>query len=320
MGSENQFISVFLFAFSVTVPIFAIVLLGVVLKRVGLITDDFTQVASNLVFNIGLPVMLFTNSVKSDFSQLVNLRLVVVLVATTLLVFFLSWIVARFHVSDARDRGIYVQGSFRGNLIVVGLAFCANAYGAAGLATATLPTAMLVIVYNVLSVYILNVTLNQGGGHFAGTVAGILKNPLIIAIVAGLMANASGLRVPDLVIDTGAYLSRMTLPLALLCIGGSLDFHLLRRSGTSALTASFWKLIVSPVVVCLIAIPFGVRDDELGVLFLLAAAPTAAASFIMARAMGGNSGMAANIVLLSTACSIVTVTGGLSFLKFSGLI
>ena len=85
-------------------------------------------------------------------------------------------------------------------------------------------------------------------------------------------------------------------------------------------TARRQGIVVSPVVVCLIAIPFGVRDDELGVLFLLAAAPTAAASFIMARAMGGNSGMAANIVLLSTACSIVTVTGGLSFLKFSGLI
>jgi hypothetical protein len=320
LDSETQILSTFAFAFSVTIPIFAIVLLGVILKYIEAINDEFIRVASNLVFNIGLPVMLFISSVKTDFNQLINVRLIVILVAMTMMVYVMSGVAAYWHVQQRRERGIYVQGAFRGNLVIVGLAFCANAYGEAGLAIAALPTAIIIILYNVLSVYVLNITLNQHSNNLVNTLIGIVKNPLIIGIVAGLMVNLSGLPVPDLVLDTGSYLSSMTLPLALLCIGGTLSLISLRESKNAAVASTGWKLVASPVIVCLIAIPLGIRNEELAVLFLLAASPTAAASFIMVKAMGGNSGLAANIVLLTTAGSVVTVTGGLLILKFSGLI
>ncbi|MBN1379941.1 MAG: AEC family transporter [Gammaproteobacteria bacterium] len=313
-------LTMFIFAFSVTIPIFAIVLLGLVLKRIDAISDEFIRVASNLVFNVGLPVMLFVSSVKTDFSQLVNVQHIVVMVTMTLLIYFLSSAIAFWQVKERRERGVYVQGAFRGNLVIVGLAFCANAYGESGLAIAALPTAISVIVYNVLSVYVLNVTLIQHSNNILNTLIGIIKNPLIIGIVAGLMVNLSGLPVPNLMLDTGSYLSSMTLPLALLCIGGTLNLMSLRESFNTAMASTAWKLIASPIIVCLIAVPLGIRNQELAVLFLLAASPTAVASFIMVKAMGGNSGLAANIVLLTTIGSVVTVTGGLLILKFSGLI
>ena len=320
MATEMQFATTLLFALSVTTPIFTIVLLGVILKRLGMINAEFVRIASNLVFNVGLPTMLFISSVKTDFAELVNANNIFVLVATTMAVYYLARFASYFYVANRRHRGIYVQGAFRGNLIIIGLAFCANAYGENGLAIAALPIAVVIIIYNILSVYILNVTLKHDDAGLQDTILGILKNPLIVAIVLGLLTNASGITLPSLIIDTGGYLSRMTLPLALLCIGGSLSLTSLRDSRNAAMASAGWKLIASPLILCLIAIPFGLRNETLGVLFLLAASPTAAASFVMVKAMGGNSGLAANIVLLATIGSVVTVTGGLLILKLSGLI
>lgn len=320
MDAESQIVSTFAFAFSVTIPIFAIVLLGVVLKRIKLINDEFTRIATNLVFNIGLPVMLFISSVKTDFGQLVNVQHMVILVGVTMVIFLLSGLAAYWYVDEKRDRGVYVQGAFRGNLLIVGLAFCANAYGEEGLAIAALPSAVVIILYNILAVYVLNITLSQHENTISGTIKGIAKNPLIIGIVSGLLVNALGLPVPDLVVETGSYMSRMTLPLALLCIGGTLNLISLKGSIATAAASSAWKLIASPLIACILSVAFGLGGKDLTVLFMLAASPTAAASFIMVKAMGGNSSLAANIIMMTIMGSIVTVTGGLLILKFSGLI
>lgn len=316
-----QIVQIFAFAVSVTAPIFVVVSLGAILKRINIINDEFIRVASNLVFNIGLPVMLFLSTAKTDFSQLANPEHIAIVVAMTMIVFFGAGLAAWWHVREKSERGVYVQGAYRGNLVIIGLAFCANAYGELGLAIAALPVAILVTLYNVLAVYVLNATLSQQGRNSVkDIVLGILKNPLIIGIIMGLAANLSNLPLPDLVLDTGSYFSRLTLPLALLCIGGAMNLSALRLSSNAALGATIWKLVLSPLVVCLIAIPLGIRGPELAVLFLLASAPTAAASFVMVKAMGGNAALAANIIVLSTLGSLVTVTGGLFILKYLGLI
>lgn len=316
-----QIIQVFAFAVSVTAPIFVVVSLGAILKRINVINDEFIRVASNLVFNIGLPVMLFISTAKTDFSQLANPGHIAIVVAMTVIIFLGAGLAARWHVEEKSERGVYVQGAYRGNLVIIGLAFCANAYGELGLAIAALPVAILVTLYNVLAVYVLNVTLNRQNGNSPKEIAlGILKNPLIIGILAGLVANLVNLPLPALVLDTGSYFTRLTLPLALLCIGGAMNLSALKLSSNTALGATLWKLVLSPLVVCLIAVPFGIRGSDLVVLFLLASAPTAAASFVMVKAMGGNAALAANIIVLSTLGSLVTVTGGLFILKYSGLV
>lgn len=313
--------SLFAFAFSVTLPIFAVVAAGAVLKRTGIVSEEFIRSASSLVFNIGLPVTLFVNAAGADFSHLESGMHLVVLTVTTLTVFGLSALSTLWLVKNRADRGVYIQGAFRGNLVVVGLAFCGNAYGPEGIAVATVPVGVMVILYNVLSVYILQVTLQQDNAtDLKATVTGIIKNPLIAGIVLGVLVNVAGVELPDLVLDTGGYFSQMALPLALLCIGGSLDLSAVRHTGGAAAGSSIWKVFVSPLAACLFAVALGIRGMELAILFLLAASPTAAASFIMARAMGGNAALSANIIALSTLGAVITVTGGLMLLKLTGLI
>ncbi len=312
----------FLFALSITIPIFVVILLGAVLKRLKFISDEFIRVASNLVFTIGLPASLFFGTAQTDFSRLAKPSHVAVMVIMTLLVFAGAIIATWLHVPDRSDRGVYVQGAFRGNLVIIGIAFCSKAFGDAGLALAAMPVAVLVALYNILSVYVLSTSINGANGKisFGKMLVGVMRNPLIIGILAGLFVSLAKLPLPQLLLDTGDYFADLTIPLALLCIGGMMDLSTLRVSSSPALGSVSWKLIISPLLACTLAISLDIRDMELAVIFFLAASPTAAASFVMTRSMGGNAALAANIVVLSTLGSLLTVTGGLILLKYLGLV
>ncbi len=309
----------FLFAFQITAPVFVMLFLGLWLKSRNMINDGFIKTSSQLVYSLGLPVMLFITCATADTSHATDWNLLIAFAAMTGLVFIGSFFTAQWHCSDKRDEGVFIQGAFRGNLVILGLAFCANAYGEKGLALASLPVAMTVIVYNVLSVYVLNRSLHQGGASLKPTLIGIAKNPLIIAITLGFLVNVCKLTLPGVVLDSGKYLSQMVLPLALICIGGSLGATRLTQIDSATLSACVWKLILSPLVACAIAIALGLRGDTLAILFLLAASPSATISFVMVQAMNGNAPLAARIVAHTTIWSLFSVTIGLWLLELMQL-
>lgn len=308
------------FAFSVTAPIFVMLLLGIVLKRIQMINDEFIKIASQLVYNIGLPVMLFTTCATAHFGEMTDKNILIAFSLMTAIVFIGSLVTAHWHCKDPREHGVFIQGAFRGNLAILGLAFCANAYGDRGLAIAALPVAMTVVFYNVLSVYVLNRSLHPANSSLKPTLIGIAKNPLIIAILLGLIVNTITLPLPKVLLDSGKYLSQMVLPLALICIGGALDISRLTKLDSATLSASIWKLLLSPAIACGIAIALGVRGESLAILFLLAGSPTATISFVMVQAMNGNTKLAANIIVQTTLGSMLTVTAGLWLLQHAGLI
>ena len=313
-------LATFSFAFSVTAPIFVMLLLGIVLKRTRMINEEFIKVASQLVYNIGLPVMLFITCATAHFGEMADQKLLIAFGVMTAIVFIGSLLTAHWHCENSNDYGVFIQGAFRGNLVILGLAFCANAYGERGLAIAALPVAMTVFVYNVLSVYVLNRSLHPANSSLKPTLIGIAKNPLILSIFLGLIVNAINISMPKVLLDSGKYLSQMVLPLALICIGGALDLSKFKSFDSATLGASVWKLVLSPVIACVIAIALNVRGESLAILFLLAASPTATISFVMVQAMNGNTKLAANIIVQTTLGSMLTVTIGLWILQRWGLI
>ncbi|MGQ9425397.1 AEC family transporter [Gilvimarinus sp. F26214L] len=309
------------FALGITAPIFLLVVLGIVLKRLQVINEGFITSASWLVFSVGLPTLLFISIIKTHFDQVLNLRLLGVGVLATVAVFVVLQLASRVLVRERDERGIFVQGSFRGNMGIIGLAFCANAYGEEGLAIASIYMAVLTILYNVLSVYILTRTLAAGSEAMLKKIAwNIGKNPIVISIVFALLWSYLGIGLHPVLMQSGEYLSAMTLPLALLCIGGSISLRELRLASNVPVLTVIAKLVLVPAATVLIAYPFGFTAMELGVVFLMAATPTATASYIMVHAMGGKGSMAANIVALSTLASVLSVSGGIVILKAMNLI
>jgi predicted permease len=301
----------------VTGPIFLIVLLGLVLRRIGFIDDHFNQIASRLVFSICLPVLLFTTISRIDLNDTINFPVFYFSLAGAVLTFALSWLAATF-IEPRTDRGVVVQGSFRSNLGVIGLALCANAYGAPGLALASLLMASLTVSYNILSVFILSFYSNTDL-DWTTILVDILKNPLIIAIAVAFVVAYFGIPVPGILLSAGDYIGSMALPLALLGTGAGMSLRALRDSSQATGLVIGLKAVLLPGILTVVAIQLGFRGTDLGVLFLLFVSPTATASYAMVKAMGANDTLAANLVMTTTLVCILSCSLGLFLLKVFNL-
>ncbi|WP_028022332.1 AEC family transporter [Enterovibrio calviensis] len=309
------------FSLSITGPICLMLILGVVFKRIGLINDNFIEVGSKLVFQVTLPTMLFMSIVVSehDFSAasgFVNYGII-----ASILFFIFAYISVKLIFKDSPHQGVIIQGSYRANTGIIGIAFVANAYGSQGVALAALYVAVTTFIYNVQAVICLSPKGAASGAQTAKLMFRTLtKNPLIISIISGMVFYFLSIPVPDVAIDAGNYLAKMTLPLALLCTGASLNFSLMKKEKGPSWFASSYKLIVAPLLITLGAYLVGFRGIELGILFFMNASPVAAASYVMVRSMGGNAVLAANIIAFTTVLSAVTCTVGIVILKAYGLI
>lgn len=306
-------------ALSVSLPTFGWVVAGVLLQRMGLLPDKLIMFVSKLAFNVGLPCMLFASACQIDYSTMGDASYLLAGVLATLLVVALSWVYSRWRGHPRAEQGIFVQAAFRSNLVIIGLALAVSAYGERGLLLAALPVALMTVLYNILAVWVLNTTLGQASSP-AAILRGIARNPLIIGISAGVLLSLSGLPVPPQVVPLGKALSTFFLPMMLMCIGGSMKLSDLRSAGPIAWEATCWRLCVAPLLSVLLALAMGVRDEPLGVLFLLVSSPVAAASFIMVVAARGNAAMAANIVVLTTLFSVVSITAGFFVLSLFSLV
>lgn len=310
------------FAFSVTVPNLLMMLLGVILRRCRLMDDNFCDGATRLVFNLALPCLLFFSVATNHVSLLDNLPLVIYGAVGTLLTFLLLEVAAKWLVKDPKERGVFVQGGFRANTAIVGLAFAMTAYGAEGVALGSMYLTVTVILFNMLSVITLTRSLHAGRGgkiSILSLLRSIATNPLIIGLVCGLLFARTSLSIPPVIVQTGGYISALALPLALLCTGASLDWHTMFRSSNVAALSSAAKLFLVPALMTLGGLLMGFRGATLGIVFLFSTAPTAAGSYVMTRAMGGNATLAANIIAITTVGSFFTTALGIYFLRSLGV-
>lgn len=312
-----SYLAAFQYTLGVTVPIFLIVFLGLYLKRTGRIDDAFIGVASKLIFNICLPVLMFMAITQAEVSLAQQQALVVFAVLAALVSFLLAWWAAPWFAA-ASERGVFAQGAFRANLGILGIALCHNAYGLPGLATGALLLAVVTPAYNVLSIYALTRALHAGRPDWLKVLWEIARNPLIIAIALAFLCLALGLKLPAWAADTANYLGRMTLPLALIAIGGSLSLAALRATSRPATAAVVAKLVVLPLLITLVAYMLGMTGVVLGCVFLMFASPTATASFVMVKSMGGDAKLASNIIVASTLFSAVTISAGLYIIRALG--
>ncbi|PLR36794.1 transporter [Chimaeribacter californicus] len=307
------------FALGVTVPNLLLLVLGVVLKRAGIMDDHFCDKASRVVFNVALPCLLFFSvSTHTGSEEGMNLPLAVYGGAATLVTFLLLELVAIKLVKDPRERGIFVQGGFRANTGIAGLAYASLAFGKEGVALGSMYIAITVILFNVLSVITLSRSLQRGAGKgldVAAILRGIVTNPLIIGLVLGLLFKETTWTMPDTLYKTGEFISGMALPLAMLCAGASLDWRAMFRSSNVAGYATVARVLVVPALMTLGGALLGFHGAALGVIFLFSCTPTAAGSYVMTRAMGGNATLAANIIALTTLGSFFTTALGLALLR-----
>lgn len=307
------------FALNVTSPILFMLLLGYAFFRTGMLSQDFIQSGSRLVFNVTLPCLLFLNVATADVMALIQPKLLGSAIVIILLAVALLWL---FSGSMApRQRGVFVQCAFRSNMGVVGLALAVNAFGNEVLASAGVYLALMTIVYNLLAVMVLSAAQHQHEQNLVLMMSrSMVSNPLIIAIMLGLILSLAQLRLPEWLMTSGRYLADMTLPLALLCIGGSLSIGRLHGNRNLLIWATVSKLILVPGLAALVGAWVGLRGTDLGILYLMTGAPTAAASFVMSQQMQGDADLAADIIVITTLFTAFSSSAGLMILRSAQLI
>jgi hypothetical protein len=302
----------------IILPVFFVIGLGYLIRRIGLIDDRFLYQANRLIYFIGLPSLLFHKIADADFSATFNGRMVAGASIVMLTGLFLSYgyaAVARKYRQE--DRGAFSQGAFRGNLAYIGLPIVFSAYGDEAFARAGMFMGCLVPVINLLSILALLLPYRkqsrQTGWSF--WYRSLFSNPLILAALLGIVWSYWQLPLPKFIARSFSLTASVTLPLALLAIGGSFSLKKLRGDLVQATLASLFKVIGLPLLTIGCMLLLDVRGRDLGIAVLMAGAPAAAACTVLAQQLDSNTELAGSIILLSTLFSLVSYPVILFLLK-----
>lgn len=310
----------FLFSINAVVPMFIVIFCGWLFKKKVIINDNFVSIANKLVFQVVLPIKLFLDVYNSDFHEAFDLKFIAFAIVCSVISFVVVWKLSDWLMKDKSQIGAFVQGSFRSNYALIGVALIDNVLGKPA-SKAALIVAFVIPIYNVLSVIVL--TLRSKNPNQAGikkAIINITKNPLIIGILLSLPFSILGIKLPVVVFKSLNSFGTLATPLALLAIGGSFDIaQSISKMKVSLLCCSI-KLVIQPIIFVPLAAVFGFKAEELLVLYVMFASPAAVASYSMARSMDNDEHLAANILVLSTFLSVFTFTIGIYLLKSFGII
>ena len=302
-------------------PVFLVIAIGAAARRYRFFGEPFIDTANALVYYLLLPVLLFYSIGTSNFRQAFSASLVAGGYAATAATFLLAVLLARRPGMTPAERGSFVQGTFRANLAYVGLPIVLSAVGDIGLRKAGILLGFMVPLLNALSIVAL--VTPHGGGTDRGREAvrilkQILTNPIILSSFFGVVWSLLKLPLPGLIGKTLGILSSATLPLSLLCLGGSFSFERARSGFRIAAVAAAMKVVLLTAMGLVVYRALGVSGDDLRVGVIMLGCPTAVVTYVMASQLRGDPDLAGTIVIVSTAASAFTITGWLFVLKAAG--
>ena len=316
-------IEAIVFAITIVLPNLALMGLGFFMQTRGEASQSFIDQSSNFVFNYCLPCLLFFSVVDSNVDYGKQITLIVAGILVTFILFIGAEIYAKHFVSRPVDQGVFVQGIFRSNMAIIGLATVANAYGERGLSIGAVYMGVVTILFNILAVITLSRVSKSVDDTWVSRSTMIIKklftNPLIIALLAAFAYKALPLPpITGVIHTTGDLLAAVALPLALICAGASIDLKSMLHPSGLSMQASIGRIVIAPIIAIAVGLSFELTGVHMGVLFLMAASPTAAASYVMAKAMGGNDVLAANILAFTTVVGMFGMAIGAAMLRALG--
>lgn len=310
------------FTINCVLPVFLVIIIGYLLKKLNLMNEHFVNNSTKLVFLLFLPSMIFRQISAVDPKTLEGFEKTALIGAISVTAhFLLLTIFTKFTIKDRLARGAFIQGCFRSNYALIGVPLAVNLFGNEGAAKSAIMLAVVLpffIIYSVITLSVNSETCEKS--NFKDIFFKIIKNPYIIAVFAGLLFSLLSIQVPTVIGKTMDYMADIATPLALLTIGAFLNASDLKSNFKLAFTASLIKTVAVPLISLPLVILAGLRGADLGVLFILYTSPAAVSSFIMAKGMNSDASLAANIVVLSTAISCFTVFAGVLLFKTMGLI
>ncbi len=310
-----MFLSNLMFSLNATVPVFLMMVFGWFVHRFGLLDDHATAQINKFVFKLLLPALLFMDLSTADFKAVWDGRFVLFCVCVTLISVGIAFLYSIPH-RDGAERGEIIQASYRSSAAILGIAFVNNIYGHATMAA--LMIAGTVPIYNIVAVIALSLTSpdNKGGrGVYLNTLKGIVTNPIILGIIAGLLWSIIGIPQPFIMSKSISYLGSMATPLSLIALGASFKFSEARDKLGVTLGIAFLKLVFFASVFLPVAVHFGFRGEKLIAILVMLGSATTGSCFVMAKNFGHKGVITSFTVMITTMLSSVTLTTWLFILK-----
>lgn len=312
----------FIYSLNATVPVFLVMIVGGLLKRQGMLTDSFVNVANKFVFQIALPCKLLLDLSGIDIIQNFDLKYIGFCFVVTLISILSIWILAKKLLKDPTETGAFVQAAYRSSAAILGVAFIENIYGNSGMA----PLMMIgsVPLYNIFAVIVL--TFENPNHHGSEkervkkAVKGVATNPIILSIFAGILFSLLKIQLPTMLYKAVNNIGVMASPLALLAIGAGFEGRKALAKIKPTAAAAFVKLILLEAIFLPFAVLLGFRDQKLLALIIMLGSPTTPTAYIMAKNMDGDDVLTSSVVVLTTMLSAVTLTFWIFIVRYCGWI
>lgn len=328
-------IDALVFSANAVLPIVLLIVLGYILKRIGMLSREFLDVGNKLTFRVLLPAMLFYNVYQIESFSEISPVFVLYGIGMVLVIFGLAVAATCAFTKDGAKRGALIQAMFRSNYAIIGIPLATSLFGDRGAAAAGVMSAFCVPMFNILGVITLSIFNGNGEKgkiNLPKILLGIIKNPLIIGTVAGLAVL--GVRELFVMWNIDFRFSDVTFlykslenvksictPFALIVLGGRFEFSAVSR---------LWKEIVFGTVIRTVAVPIlglavayffipGLSGEHFATYIGVFATPVAVASAIMANEMGADGELAGQLVVWTSLVSTVTIFIYVTILRVIGI-
>ena len=311
-----------LFSLNSTVPIFLVMILGYIIKRLGMVDDAFVKTLNKINYTITLPFLVFKDISTADFYSVWDTKYVLYCFLVTLVTISGIWLLAKLIYRGQDFAGEFVQASYRSSAAILGIAFIQNIYGNSGMAP--LMIIGTVPLYNVAAVLILSFTGPGSRGldkaSLIKSIKGIFTNPILIGIALGLAASVCRLDCPVIIDKTINNIAVLASPLALLGLGAGFEGRKALKQLVPTAIASSIKLVLLPLIFLPVAISLGFTHEKLVAILVMLGSPTTASCYIMAKNLGHEGVLTSSTVVATTFLSSVTLTVFLFVLRSMRLV
>ena len=311
----------FIFSLNATIPIFLMMLLGMLFRKLGWMDEVFAAKMNKFVFLVPLPVLLFEQLATVDFSEVWDIKFILFCFVVTAISITISTLISLLW-KDRSIKGEFIQATYRSSAALLGIAFIQNIYGTAGMAPLMIIGS--VPLYNIMAVVVLSV-FKPGNNSFdkalvKKTLKGIATNPIIIGIVAGFVWSALKLPMPLILHKTVSSIGATATPMGLMSMGATFEMKKATSKIKPTLVAVFMKLIGFCAIFLPVAAMLGFRNEEMIVILVMLGSATTVSCFVMARNMGHEGTLSSGVIMMTTLLSAFTLTMWLDVLRSFGLV
>lgn len=310
-----------IFSLNATIPIFLMMLLGMLFRKLGWMDEVFAAKMNKFVFLVPLPVLLFEQLATVDFSEVWDIKFILFCFVVTAISITISTLISLLW-KDRSIKGEFIQATYRSSAALLGIVFIQNIYGTAGMAPLMIIGS--VPLYNIMAVVVLSV-FKPGNNSFdkalvKKTLKGIATNPIIIGIVAGFVWSALKLPMPSILHKTVSSIGATATPMGLMSMGATFEMKKATSKMKPTLVAVFMKLVGFCVVFLPMAALLGFRNEEMIAILVMLGSATTVSCFVMARNMGHEGTLSSGVIMMTTLLSAFTLTMWLDVLRSFGLV